>query len=222
MSHTAGAAGELLLRALANTAQYVALFGAGTFFALALFYVMESLQVPRDKITRGTGAVLYLGCAAALILFESGRWRRFWLPTSDLLGQLAVLVAYGAAAQWLFRRGSRVAGGRTRSGSIARLVRDVLHYLRLHHQFFAWLVFALASVHGLYFLVHPVARQPLKGPAPSVWTSTGIVAWGVLLLLVGLGLVTDRQIQTKRSARRWRGLHRVLAVVFVVTILIHI
>ena len=126
----------------------------------------------------------------------------FWL-TSRAAGIAALLLSSFAVCLGLLM-GGRLSKGRRPD-------------LRVTHEALSLATLAALSVHGLTLIgdsfLHPTLAEvaiPFAGSYKTLWTSTGIIAFWMMLIL-GLSYYA----RTKIGMQRWRVLHRFTALAWI-------
>ncbi len=204
--------GLILLTALLNFAILLSSYG-----------VMRLFHVSVQQIVLFIGVLLLCTCGFFSVLMltstqVSGSFGTFALA-SDTLGVISFFVAIYAVGQWAVRGWYVTVKKSSRSG-LVRGLRALLLFLRAHHRFFGWLVLATATTHALYFLPVMIGL-PLSETLQKLSIVTGIVAWGLLVFLVGLGLWIENALERKRLARGVRVMHIAVALVFLGGFVVH-
>lgn len=88
---------------------------------------------------------------------------------------------------------------------------EVIKWLRKQHQFFGWIVFGLALLHAVYFLVFP------RGQMMNVYT--GLIAMVGLFFVVGLGIMFQYKTLPVPKVRKW---HLYTGLVFAAAVAVHL
>jgi len=135
---------------------------------------------------------------------------------SNLIGGVAFLIAVFSASQWTMRRWYLLVKRFPDSLGrfIARRSRDMLLFLRDHHQFFGWLVLLTATAHAVVLL-------PVISRVSQREVITGVIALGALAALCGLGEWIELAVRRKRLAPNVRLIHSLLTLVFLVAFAFH-
>jgi hypothetical protein len=105
--------------------------------------------------------------------------------------------------------------------ALARWSRTILLFFRNQHLFFGWLVLVTATAHAFFF-VPAMLGLPLQEVLNESGIATGLIAWGLLLCLVALGLWIAYAVRHKRRFQRLRLVHVIVALVFIAGFLLHI
>jgi methionine sulfoxide reductase heme-binding subunit len=131
----------------------------------------------------------------------------FWI-TSRAAGTAALLLSSLTVCVGLLM------GGHVLRGASGRLIRGRRLDLRVTHEALSLSALTALAVHGLTLLgdsyLHPSLAQltiPFMLSYKTLWTSVGIVAFWMMLVL-GLGYYVRRRI----GVQRWRKLHRFAAL----------
>ena len=137
---------------------------------------------------------------------------RAMLADTNTIGTLGVVfsaVALGIRpARYLY------AAARRQAPAVRLAAGALVTALRRQHVFLGWVVFATATVHGLYFL----GTGRFGGPR----VLDGWLAWALLLVLVGGGWAWA----ARRADRAWRGTlgrwHLLAALLFLAALVLHV
>lgn len=191
---------------------------------LAGYGVSRLLHIPMRWLLWSIGGI----CIGASVLFcasvlqEDQYVALFgWLAReSNVLGALAILITLYSCAQWLARK-FYVSVKRWAMPLLVRWSRHIFLFFREHHQFLGWIVFATATAHACFFLPS-LLQMPVQEIFYKSAMTSGFFAWGVLALLVLLGLIIDSATRQKRPVKNVRLVHILLALVFVGGIGIHL
>lgn len=133
---------------------------------------------------------------------------------SNVVGAFSFLVAIHAANQWTTRRWYIV----VKKGAarwLAGPIREVLLFLRRHHQFLGWLVVITAEAHTFYFL-----QDLTRFPAFKI--ITGFIALAILLAMAFIGLLIEYAVRHKRVSQKIRIVHSLLAIAFFAAFVAHV
>jgi hypothetical protein len=133
---------------------------------------------------------------------------------SNLLGMFSFLIAVHSGGQWTTRRWYLLVKKRA-TATIVKPSRELLLFLRQHHQFLGWLVVITAVAHVVFFL-------PYLSTLPFMRVITGVVALSVLAVLALFGLWIEYRIKKKRLTQKARVVHALLAITFFITFIVHI
>ncbi len=188
------------------------LIAVDTFVFLGGYAVLRGLGISVHWVTWIIGG-LFMGVSAVagVLALTPGVSP---LQHDQLLGIMAFLVAVYAAGQWATRQGYL----RIRNGALPRLkaaVRQLLLFLRRHHQFFGWLVFITATGHAATYL-------PILSQVSANRLLTGLAAWLTLAGLSTLGLWVERNSRKRDGGAQARFIHSLTALVFFALLVIHV
>ncbi len=195
----------MALRMLIITAIDIAVFLSG-------YAVLRALGISLHWVTLIIGG-LFMGVSAVtgVLALTPGVSP---LQHDQLLGIMAFLVAIYAGSQWTVQQGYR----RIRNETLPRLkaaVRQLLLFLRAHHQFFGWLVVITASGHAASYL-------PILGQVSANRLLTGLLAWLALAALSLLGLWMERNTGKPGIIPQARYVHSLTALVFFALLVVHV
>lgn len=139
----------------------------------------------------------------------------------SMMGLIAVVGALYALGQFVTRRAYLLTKKLQHSWRSANL-RNILRFLRVIHQFLGWSVLIAAATHALLYIPWLLAPPLHARPLSSTALISGGIAWGILAILVGLGLWVENAIRQKRFTPRMRLIHTITAVVFFIVMIVHI
>ncbi len=180
---------------------------------LAGYSILRWARISVNWVTWMIGSLLILlSVANCFFVFVPGQFNTF--RVGGLLGFLSLFIGMYALAQWGVRSGY-VWSKKRASGLIVQPIRNLLLFLRKHHQFFGWLVLITA-------LGHTAAYLPTLSHIASALLITGIAGLLLLAFLAVLGMWIERQIKLKRLSTKARLVHIVSAIAFFVVIYLHL
>lgn len=180
---------------------------------LAGYSILRWARISVNWATWIIGSLLILLSAAnSFFVLMPGQFNTF--RVGGLLGFLSLFIGMYALAQWGVRSGY-VWGKKRATSLIVQPTRNLLLFLRKHHQFFGWLVLITA-------LGHTVSYLPTLSRISSTLLITGIAGLLLLAFLAGFGLWIERQIKLKRLSTKARLIHIVSAIAFFAVIYLHL
>jgi hypothetical protein len=193
------------------------LCGLDFVFLLGSYSVLRVLHISVNWVTWIIGSFiieLSLGvCVAVLIpgLDPGGIGR-----AGNLVGALSFFIAVYAASQWIIRQWY-ISIKRQAGKWVAQASKNLLMFLRKHHQFFGWIVLAGAVGHMVFFF-------PSLSSMSGYEEITGFIAIGILALLVILGvwLWVESSWCKRRTSKAVHTLHSALTIAFFVVLFLHI
>jgi mannose/fructose/N-acetylgalactosamine-specific phosphotransferase system component IID len=186
-------------------------------FLLGGYSVLRILHISVNWVTWIIGSfIIELSlavCVAILIpaLVPTGIGR-----AGNLVGALSFFIAVYAASQWMIRHW--YLNIKRRAGKwLVQASKNLLMFLRKHHQFFGWIVLAGAVGHMVFFF-------PILSRMSGYEEMTGFLAIGILALLVILGiwLWIESSWRKRRTPKVVHTLHSTLTIAFFVALLLHI
>lgn len=140
---------------------------------------------------------------------------------SSTVGLIAVVGTLYAMGQFVTREGYLLMKKRLHAWGSAHL-RDMLRFFRLIHQFLGWSILIAAAVHALLYIPWLLAPPLHAGPLSSIALISGSIAWSILVVLVGFGLWIENAKRQQRFAGKRRQIHTITAMVFFLTMIVHI
>jgi hypothetical protein len=158
------------------------------------------------------GLLILLSAANCFFVFMPDQFNTF--RVGGLLGFFSLFIGMYALAQWGVRTGY-IWGKKRAIRFPVQAMRNLLLFLRKHHQFFGWLVLITAAAHALAYL-------PEYTRIASKWWITGLIGLALLGFLTGLGLWIERQVKLKRLSTKARLIHIITAITFFVVIYLHL
>lgn len=196
--------------------QSFAVFVGATALGLGFYGFLRITRFPLDLTTKAVGVLVILGSATVFIFacLAAAKDPRIAVPIGALTGFASFGIAVYSIHQWSSLNWYRLIKEAPLS-VIVQHSREILLFTRRHHKFLGWLVFITATAHAAVFLPEITAW-------PLARIATGVIAWALLGLLIGLGLWVDRSMKQPRTFKRIRLVHLVTAVVFVVAIVVHV
>lgn len=179
--------------------------------------VLRALRISVNWVTWMIGSgiiVLSLGVCLGIALPDlASRWLN---AGGKVVGALSFLIAVYAASQWTTRQWYvRI---KQQAGKwLIQHSRDLLMFLRKHHQFFGWIVAAGAVGHMVFFF-------PILSRISIYEEITGFIAIGILALMVllGLWLWIETTLRRRRMPKAIHTLHSVLTIAFFVALFLHL
>jgi hypothetical protein len=94
----------------------------------------------------------------------------------------------------------------------SKFLRKTFQFFQQKHVIFGWLFFILGLAHSLYFL-------PKPSHGHSHYKTTGVIAFALMFILVGLGLMLEKKWLSPKQSRLW---HKIVGILFTVATLLHI
>ena len=131
---------------------------------------------------------------------------------TNIFAFLSFGVMFFSISLFIFRVGF-ISLSKTSFKFLKEKVRDFLIFLNKFHIYFGWIVLATATAHGIYFLA-------LFSSTPKI--ISGVMAWFVLVVLVGLGLWIDMSKKKGKYRKNNKYIHITLACLFVILVIVHI
>lgn len=186
-------------------------------FLLGGYSVLRILHISVNWVTWIIGSfIIELSlavCVAILIpaLVPTGIGR-----AGNLVGALSFFIAVYAASQWMIRQW--YLNIKRRAGKwLVQASKNLLMFLRKHHQFFGWIVLAGAVGHMVFFF-------PILSRMSGYEEMTGFIAIGILALSVILGvwLWIESSWRKQRTPKVVHTLHSALTIAFFVALFLHI
>jgi len=186
-------------------------------FLLGGYRVLRLLHISVNWVTWIIGSfIIELSlavCVAILIpaLVPMGVGR-----AGNLVGALSFFIAVYAASQWMIRQW--YLNIKRRAGKwLVQASKNLLMFLRKHHQFFGWIVLAGAIGHMVFFF-------PILSRMSGYEETTGFIAIGILALSVILGvwLWIESSWRKQRTPKVVYTLHSALTIAFFVALFLHI
>ena len=190
---------------------------------LLLFTIVRLLHLSPRWILPGIGVILLLFSLSRVLpdfLDQPNQFPQNMAAIGSMTGLIAVVGAFYAFGQYIARGWYLLVKKRLCSRG-ANASRNMLRFLRTIHQFIGWSVLVISSVHALVYIPWLLA-PPRAMPLSSTALLTGIIAWGILALLIGLGLWIEWAIRHKHLATKTRLIHIITAGTFFVVVLVHI
>ncbi len=186
-------------------------------FLLGGYSVLRILHISVNWVTWIIGSfIIELSlavCVAILIpaLVPTGIGR-----AGNLVGALSFFIAVYAASQWMIRQW--YLNIKRRAGKwLVQASKNLLMFLRKHHQFFGWIVLAGAVGHMVFFF-------PILSRMSGYEEMTGFIAIGILALSVILGIWPwiESSWRKQRTPKVVHTLHSALTIAFFVALFLHI
>jgi hypothetical protein len=180
-------------------------------FFVASYGILRAVRIPVRWVTLAIGWLLIALSIGATVMLP-------FSATASSVGILMGVFSFGvgifALGEWVARRWY-VTVKRASLAFVTRTARNFYLFVRQHHNFFGWIVLITATAHSLAFL-------PLLGRISfgAVWS--GALAWIVVTLLFGIGLIVDQMVKRKRRFAQIRLWHIGIALAFFAAIIIHI
>lgn len=140
-----------------------------------------------------------------------------WLGAGGkVVGALSFLIAVYAASQWTTRQWY-VRVKQQASKWLIQRSKELLMFLRKHHQFFGWIVAAGAVGHMVFFF-------PILSRISIYEEITGFIAIGILALMVllGLWLWIETAWRKRRMPKAVHTVHSALTIAFFVVLFLHL
>lgn len=168
------------------------------------------------RITRIAGYAALIVAIGSIVYFWGHTQAQSWHHSrvrelSNLYGAGAMAAGFAAVAVWVSRK--VYIEVKKRKIPDFELTRATLLYLRKHHMLLGWITLAVAAAHGVYYL--------LLWPFRWFEVITGVVALGILALLVPIGLRLNAKIKAKQKSKRNHALHFTIAIVFIIAMVVH-
>jgi hypothetical protein len=125
-------------------------------------------------------------------------------------------VAVYAASQWATRQWYRRVK-KDASQWLKQASKNVLMFLRKHHQFFGWIVGAGSLAHMIFFF-------PIMTRISLYEEITGFIAIGILVLiaLLGVWLWIESSLRKRRMPKAVHTIHSALTIAFFIMLFLHI
>lgn len=186
-------------------------------FLLGGYSVLRILHISVNWVTWIIGSfIIELSlavCVAILIpaLVPTGIGR-----AGNLVGALSFFIAVYAASQWMIRQW--YLNIKRRAGKwLVQASKNLLMFLRKHHQFFGWIVLAGAVGHMVFFF-------PILSRMSGYEEMTGFIAIGILALsvILGIWLWIESSWRKQRTPKVVHTLHSALTIAFFVALFLHI
>jgi hypothetical protein len=186
-------------------------------FLLGGYSILRILHISVNWVTWIIGSfIIELSlavCVAILIptLVPMGIGR-----AGNLVGVLSFFIAVYAASQWIIRQWYLNIKRQSRKW-LVQASKNLLMFLRKHHQFFGWIVLAGAVGHMVFFF-------PILSRMSGYEEVTGFIAIGILALLVILGvwLWIESSWRKQRTPKVVHTLHSALTIAFFIALFLHI
>ncbi len=156
---------------------------------------------------------MIINTLGAALLFDGNTSFNLFLKTSNLTDKIAAIVTLLSLGLWASRH-LYIELKKRRVPSLPELVRPIFLLLRKTHPAWGWIVLAAATIHALYYFL------PLQYFNRRMLT--GIVAWGILLLLFILGLRFQAILSKKLRKKYVRSPHVLAAATFIIAMGVHI
>ncbi len=205
---------QLITRLVGILILFVVLGTIDFSFLLLSYGVLRLLRISVNWVTWLVGALIILasGYTCLLVFFPSTNIRDAGL--SNVMGAFSFLIAVHSGSQWTTRRWYLVVKKGT-AFWMTKATREVLLFLRKHHQFLGWLVLITAEAHTFYFLQY-ISRSP------SFKIITGFIALALLLIIAILGLWIDYRKRKKRVTQKARRVHALLTIALFAAFVVHV
>jgi|GEM_PF-1770940 len=186
-------------------------------FLLVGYSVLRVLRISVNWVTWIAGSFiieLSLGVCVAILIpgLDPGGVGR----AGNLVGALSFFIAVYAASQWIMRQWY-VSIKRQAGKWVAQASKNLLMFLRKHHQFFGWIVLAGAVGHMVFFF-------PVLSRMSGYEEITGFIAIGILALsvILGIWLWIESSWRKRRTPKAVHTLHSALTIAFFVVLFLHI
>lgn len=193
------------------------LCGISFCFLLGGYGALRVLRISVNWITWIIGSfIIALSVGVCLAIIMPGVAPRLPAPGSKLVGLFSFFIAVYAASQWVTRQWY-VQIKRQAGKWLAQSSKNVLMFLRKHHQFFGWIVAAGAVGHMVFFF-------PILSRISYYEEVTGFIAIGILALIVLLGvwLWIESAWRKRRMPKGVHTLHAALTIAFFIVLFLHI
>lgn len=168
-----------------------------------------------NKITILVGYLL-IGISISIIplfyLYSNNQNVFTWRLFSNQFADIGVAVSIGAFGLWISKK--IFLEIRKRDIQDFGIIRYLIIFLRKHHVMIGWLAIFSTSAHGIYYI--------LSYPNKQTEIVTGIITWGLLIILGGFGAFLDYKFKEKRKHNKIKVYHIVLSVIFMVGLIIHV
>ncbi|WLR52051.1 hypothetical protein LC040_03815 [Bacillus tianshenii] len=166
---------------------------------------------PFSLVIKVGGALLIAASAALLALGLLTGATDTMEEMSKTLGAIAEYGAIGAGALWLVRHA--VGFVKKRKMSFGHYVQMLFKLLRTYHTFIGWVVFSVATSHGVYFLLNESEHMDR--------VYSGLATFIGLVVLVSFGLLLQKRGKNKKYAA-YKRVHQLIALLFGLALLIHL
>jgi hypothetical protein len=186
-------------------------------FLLTSYGVLRVLRISVNWMTWIAGSlIITVSAAVCLTIALPNLFPEQFKAGGNLVGAIAFFVAVYAASQWAtrqwYRRVKKDASQWLRQSS-----KNVLMFLRKHHQFFGWVVGAGSLAHMIFFF-------PIMAHISLYEEITGFIAIGILVLiaLLGVWLWIESSLRKKRMPKTVHTIHSALTIAFFIMLFLHI
>lgn len=193
------------------------LCGIDFIFLLGGYSILRVLHISVNWVTWIIGSfIIELSLAVCVAILIPGLVPMGVGRAGNLVGALSFFIAVYAASQWIIRQWYLNIKRRTGKW-LVQASKNLLMFLRKHHQFFGWIVVADAIGHMVYFL-------PILPSMSGYEEITGFIAIGILALSVILGvwLWIESSWLKRRIPKAVQTLHSTLTIAFFVVLFLHI
>jgi hypothetical protein len=186
-------------------------------FLLGGYSVLRVLHISVNWVTWIIGSfIIELSLAVCVAILIPGLVPMGVGRAGNLVGALSFFIAIYAASQWMVRQW--YLNIKRRAGKwLIQASKNLLMFLRKHHQFFGWIVLAGAIGHMVFFF-------PILSRMSGYEEMTGFIAIGILTLSVILGvwLWIESSWRKRRTPKVVHTLHSALTIAFFVALFLHI
>lgn len=186
-------------------------------FLLTSYGVLRALRISVNWMTWIAGSLIIMASmAVCLTIALPHLLPEQFKAGGNLLGAIAFLVAVYAASQWTTRQWY-LRAKKDASQWLKQASKNVLMFLRKHHQFFGWVVGAGSLAHMIFFF-------PIMARISLYEEITGFIAIGILVLiaLLGVWLWIESALRKRRMPRAVHTIHSTLTIAFFIMLFLHI
>jgi hypothetical protein len=186
-------------------------------FLLGAYGALRALHISVNWVTWiGGSFIIALSAMVCLMMLIPDSVLHLSNPGSKVTGIFAFLIAVFAASQWITRQWY-VQVKKSAGKWVIQFLKNVLMFLRKHHQFFGWIVAAGAVGHTVFFL-------PILSHISIYEEITGFAAIGILALMVllGLWLWIETALRKQRMPKVVHTVHSALTIAFFILLFLHI
>jgi hypothetical protein len=178
--------------------------------------LLRFLHISADWVVWALGFVLIVASLALAYAYVTATLTSRDFHLSNTFGEWSFYIAVFAAGQWIIRQWYLIVKKHTKAW-LAQQSRLFLIFVRKHHSFFGWLVFAGAVAHMVVFLPNIAEEHGYE-------IVTGFIAIGILVLsiLLGLWIWFVRSIRKQRPPKMIQTIHSWLSIAFLVVVVLHI
>jgi hypothetical protein len=187
-------------------------------FLLGGYGILRVLHISVNWVTWIIGSfIIALSVEVSLAIIMPGT-APSWLDRGggNLVGVFSFLIAVFAASQWMTRQWY-VQIKRQAGKWLVQASKNVLMFLRKHHQFFGWIVVAGAVGHMFFFF-------PFLSRINVYEEVTGFIAIGILALsvILGIWLWIESSWRKRRMPKNMHTIHSALTIAFFIALFLHI